>query len=128
MEHRIGEASSVVGARLTQLEQTVCLFLQARLERCLQLELEPGTSLGLDLIAQYITDRQEQVTSEIIGGFATRIFDPVVTSVVSELPVLKFPIAVLNNFRTNLSAEKIVQCPSLLCVAEKYDDRAVVFH
>jgi len=64
--------------------------------------------LSLALIAQYVSDRQQQVTSEVVRCFAIGIFDPMIACVISELPVFEFSIAVLNNFRTNLSAEKIV--------------------
>jgi hypothetical protein len=83
-------------------------------------------SLGPALIAQYVSDRQQQITSEVISRFAIGIFDPMITRIVAELPVLELSVAVLNNFGTNLPAEKIVQRLSLLRVAEENDDRAII--
>jgi hypothetical protein len=65
--------------------------------------------LSLALIAQHVSDRQKQVASEIVSGFAACVLDPVVTCVISEWPVLEFSVAILNDFRADLSAEEIVQ-------------------
>ena len=63
---------------------------------------------GRALIAQYIADRQDQIAAEIIRCLAARILDSVVTSIISELPVLEFAITVLNDFGANLSAKEII--------------------
>jgi hypothetical protein len=84
--------------------------------------------LSLALIAQRVSDRQEQVASEIVRGFAACVLDPVVTCIISKWPVLEFAIAILNDFRTNLSAEEIIQRLGLGSVAEKKDDGSSVFH
>ena len=80
------------------------------------------------LIAQYVSDRQEQVTAELVRGFAALIFDSVVTSAISKLPIFEFSIAVLNHFSANLSAEKIIQGPGPGRVAGENYDRTIVFH
>jgi hypothetical protein len=80
------------------------------------------------VITQHASDRQEQVAPEIVRGFAAGILDPVVTCVISKWPVLEFAIAVLNDFRTNLSAEEIIQRLGLGRTAEVNDDRSIVFY
>jgi hypothetical protein len=62
-----------------------------------------------DLFAQYIAYRQDQVTAEIIRSFSVRVFDSVVTGIVSEVSVLEFSVPVLNDFSAYLSTEKVVQ-------------------
>lgn len=83
-------------------------------------------SLGLALIAQYVSDRHQQITSEVISRFAIGIFDPMIARIVAELPVLERSVAVLNNFGTNLPAGKTVERLSLLRVAEENEDRAII--
>jgi hypothetical protein len=84
--------------------------------------------LSFALIAQHISDGQVQAASEIVCGFAAGILDPVVTFVISKWPVLEFAIAILNNFRTNLSAEKIIQRLGLGRGAGQDDGSSIVFH
>jgi hypothetical protein len=62
-----------------------------------------------ELFTQYIANREDQVATEVIRSLPTWIFDSVVTGIVSKVSVLEFAIAVLNDFSTHLSAEKVVQ-------------------
>jgi hypothetical protein len=61
------------------------------------------------LLAQHVSDPQDQVASKFVGGFSVRIFDPVVTSAISKLPILEFSISILNDFSVSLPADKIIQ-------------------
>jgi hypothetical protein len=87
-----------------------------------------GYLLSLALIVQHVSDRQKQVASEIVCGFAAGILDPVVTCVISKWPILEFAIVIMNEFRTNLSAEEIIQRLGLGSAAVKKDDGSSVFH
>jgi hypothetical protein len=80
------------------------------------------------LLAQRVSDCQDQVAPKIVCGFAARFFDPVVTCTVSKLPILEFTIAVLNDFDPHFPAEKTKQGLGLSCATGKNDDRAIVFY
>jgi hypothetical protein len=58
--------------------------------------------LWFPLIAQRVSNRQKKVASELIRDLAAGIFDTMVTSVVAELPVIEFSVAVLDNIGVNL--------------------------
>ena len=66
--------------------------------------LQPAPFLWSPLIAQCVSGREQQVASEVVRGFAARLFDPMVAGVISELPVLEFSVAVLDNVGVNLRA------------------------
>jgi len=58
--------------------------------------IRPDMIFGKDtlLITQCVSDRHDQVAAKIVCGFATLVFDLVVTSVIAKLPILEFAIAI----------------------------------
>jgi len=67
-----------------------------------------GAVQPLSSLAQRVSDRHNQIAAKIIGRFAVRIFDAMVTSVISKLPVFKFSVAILDDLGANLSANKVI--------------------
>jgi hypothetical protein len=57
-------------------------------------------------VVQRVSDRHNQVAAKIVCGFATRVLDLVVTSVIAKLPILEFAVAIENDFSPNLTAQK----------------------
>jgi hypothetical protein len=82
--------------------------------------------MSRDLIAQCISNCQDEVAGEVVCCLTARIFDPVVAGAVPELPIFKFSILVLDNLIANLSANKIVQGLGRGGAAGKEDDRAII--
>ena len=79
-----------------------------------------------NLVAQRVTDRQDQVASKVVSWLAAGIFNSVITSVVSKLPVFEFSIFILNDVQGDLPAEKIEQCLRLGCTTGKNHESTVV--
>jgi hypothetical protein len=73
--------------------------------------------VGTGLFRQYITNHQDQITAELIRRFPARIFDSVVTGIVSELPILEFAISILNDLCSDFSAKEIIESLGLGLIA-----------